>query len=78
MLNKNNNSKLLPDWNPVTGVIVELDEPHVTLCRDNGSDVQCVTTPTSQNTTIFQTQNNIEIKNRINTGGTTVITLIQK
>lgn len=78
MLNKNNNSKLLPDWNPATGVIVELDEPHVTLCRDNGSDVQCVTTPTSQNTTIFQTQNNIEIKNRINTGGTTVITLIQK
>lgn len=78
MLNKNNNNKLLPDWNAVSGVTVELDEPKVTLCRENGSDAQCVTTPTTQNTTIYQTQSNIEIKNRVNNGGGTVITLIQK
>ena len=78
LLNKNNNSKLLPDWFPLSGITVELDEPKVTLCREDGSNVQCVTTPTRQNTTIYQTQGSMEFKNRINNGAGTVITLIQK
>ena len=75
-----NNSKsgLLPDYVATSGIIVELDEPKVTLCRDDGSNVQCVTTPTKQNTTIYQTQISMEFKNRVNSGGGTVITLIQK
>ena len=70
--------QMLPDYRKASGVVAIKDEPFVTLCRDNGSDRQCVTTPNTQNSTIFQTQNNIEIKNRVNQGGNTTITLIQK
>ena len=70
--------QMLPDYRKASGVIVIKDEPYVTLCRDNGSDRQCVTTPNTQNSTIYQTQNNIEIKNRVNQGAGTTITLIQK
>ena len=75
-----NNSKsgLLPDYIATTGITVELDEPKVTLCRDDGSNVQCVTTRTTQNSTIYMTQGSLEFKNRVNSGGGTVITLIQK
>ena len=69
---------LLPDWRATSGVTVTLDEPTVTLCRDDGSNVQCVTTRTSQNTTILQQQGSIEVKNRVNAGGGTTITLIQR
>jgi hypothetical protein len=78
MLNKNNNNKLLPDWVATSGVTVELDEPKLTLCRDSGSDVQCVTTPTKQNSTITQIQGSVEIRNRVNSGGSTIINLIQR
>jgi hypothetical protein len=78
MLNKNNNNKLLPDWIPTSGVTVELDEPKITLCRDSGSDTQCITTPTKQNTTITQIQGAVEVTNRINSGGSTTIILIQR
>ena len=70
--------QMLPDYRKASGVVAIKDEPFVTLCRDNGSDRQCVTTPNTQNSTIYQTQNNIEIKNRVNQGGNTTITLIQK
>lgn len=70
--------QMLPDYRKASGVIAIKDDPYVSLCRDNGSDRQCVTTPNTQNSTIFQTQNNIEIKNRVNQGGNTIITLIQK
>jgi hypothetical protein len=69
---------LLPDYVATSGITVELDEPKVTLCRDSGSDIQCVTTPTRQNSTIYQTQGSLDFKNRVNSGGGTVITLIQK
>ena len=69
---------LLPDYVATSGITVELDEPKVTLCRDSGSDVQCVTTPTRQSSTIYQTQGSLEFKNRVNTGGGTIITIIQK
>lgn len=71
-------SGLLPDYVATTGITVEIDEPSVTLCRDDGSNKQCVTTPTSQSSTIYQTQGVLEFKNRINTGAGTVITLIQR
>jgi hypothetical protein len=69
---------LLPDYIATSGITVEVDEPKVTLCRDTGSDIQCVSTPTRQSSTIYQTQGSLEFKNRVNSGGGTVITLIQK
>jgi hypothetical protein len=69
---------MLPDYKKTSGIIVTKDDPNITLCRDSGSDVQCVTTPMTQNTTIYQTQNNVEFKNRVNQGGNTTITLTQK
>ena len=69
---------MLPDYKKSSGIIVTKDDPSVTLCRDSGSDIQCVTTPQTQNSTIYQTQNNIEFKNRVNQGGNTTITLTQK
>ena len=75
-----NNTKrgLLPDYFALSGIVVTVDEPKVTLCRDDGSNVQCVTMPTDQNTTLTQTQGVLEFKNRINRGGDTIINLIQK
>ena len=71
-------SGLLPDYVATTGVIAEVDDASVTLSRDDGSNRQYITTPKNQNSTIYQTQGSIDVKNRINTGGTTVITIIQK
>jgi hypothetical protein len=68
---------LLPDYNALTGVTVELDEPKVTLCREAGGDVQCITTSTAQNTTITQTVGGTEVKNRVNSGGSTTINATQ-
>ena len=70
-------SGLLPDYNALTGVKVELDEPKVTLCREAGGDVQCITTPTGQNSTITQTMGGVEVRNRVNSGGGTVINATQ-
>jgi hypothetical protein len=69
---------LLPDYKKSSGITVTRDDPQLTLCRDTGSDKQCVTTPITQNSTIYQTQGNLEFKNRVNTGAGTIITLIQK
>jgi hypothetical protein len=78
VLNTTSN-RLLPDYNALTGVVVDIQEPKITLSRDDGSNVMSVTTPTSQNTTIYMTQGGIDsIKNRVNSGGGTVITLIQR
>lgn len=71
-------SGMLPDWFAPSGITVELDDPKLTLCRDNGSDVQCITTPSRQNSTLYQTQGVMEFKNRVNSGAGTTITLIQK
>jgi len=70
--------QMLPDYKKASGIVVTKDDPVVTLCRDNGSDVQCVTTPQTQNSLLIQVQNNIEFKNRVNQGGNTTITLIQR
>jgi len=69
---------MLPDYKKSSGIIVTKDDPTVTLCRDNGADIQCITTPQTQNSTLYMTQNNIEFKNRINQGGNTIITVTQR
>lgn len=69
---------ILPDYRKSSGVIAVKDDPFVTLCRDSGQDKQCVTTPINQSSTVYQTQGSITIKNRINQGTGTVITLIQR
>lgn len=68
---------LLPDYVPTSGVVVEVDDLQVTLCREGNGDVQCITTPKNQNSTITQIQGPIEIKNRINNGGNTIINATQ-
>ena len=69
---------VLPDYKKATGIVAYKDEMSVELCRDNGADIQCVKTPLTQNSTIFQTQGNLEFKNRVNQGSNTIITLIQR
>lgn len=69
---------VLPDYKKASGIVAFKDEMSVELCRDNGADIQCVKTPLTQNSTIFQTQGNLEFKNRVNQGGNTIITLIQR
>ena len=69
---------LLPDYKKASGITVTKDDMTVTLCRDNGSDKQCIGTPTSQNSTLYMTQGNLEFKNRVNSGNGTTITIIQK
>jgi hypothetical protein len=70
-------SGLLPDYVPTSGVTVDVDDLQVTLCREGGGDTQCITTPKNQNTTVTQTQGPIEVKNRINSGGSTIINATQ-
>lgn len=78
LLNTTSN-KLLPDYVALSGVTVAIDEPKITLSRDDGSDYMSVTVPTAQNTTIYMTQGAMDaIKNRVNSGGSTIITLIQR
>jgi hypothetical protein len=69
---------VLPDYRRASGIVAYKDEMSVELCRDNGSDIQCVKTPLTQNSTIYQTQGNLEFKNRVNGGSNTIITLIQR
>jgi len=77
LLNTTSN-RLLPDYQAITGITVDIQEPKLTLARDDGSNVMSVTVPTTQNTTIYMTQGVLDFKNRVNSGGSTVITLIQK
>jgi hypothetical protein len=76
LLNKTN-SGLLPDYSAITGIIASVDDNTVTLSRDDGSNIQSVTVPKNQNTTIYQTQGVLDFKNRVNVGGSTIITLKQ-
>jgi hypothetical protein len=70
-------SGLLPDYVATTGIIAEVDDVSVTLSRNDGSNTQSVTVPKNQNSTIYMTQGVLEFKNRVNSGGTTTITLKQ-
>ena len=74
----NNTSKgLLPDYKASTGVVASVDDLSVTLSRNDGSNMSSVTVGKTDNATIYQTQGSVTVKNRVNTGGTTVITLKQ-
>ena len=70
-------SGLLPDYVATTGVVASVDDYSVNLTRDDGSNVQSVTVPKNQNSTIYQIQGSVEIRNRVNSGGGTTITLRQ-
>jgi hypothetical protein len=75
---KDETDSILPDWKRASGIIVTKDEGQIGLCRDNGSDIQCVTTPLTQNSLITQIQGSIEFSNRVNSGGNTIITIVQR
>jgi hypothetical protein len=68
---------LLPDYKANSGVKVVIDEMAVQLCRSDGSNNQCVSVNKAENSTIIQQQGNILVKNRVNAGNGTVITLRQ-
>jgi len=70
-------SGLLPDYTAISGIIAAVDDNTVTLSRDDSSNIQSVTVPKNQNSTIYMTQGVLEFKNRVNAGGSTVITLKQ-
>ena len=71
-------NQLLPDYVKSSGVTVQQDPTMVELCRTDGSsNTECVKTPHDQNSTVYMTQDSVTIKNRINTGGNTIITLKQ-
>jgi hypothetical protein len=70
-------SGLLPDYRATSGVVATVDDLVVELCRNDGSNTQCVTVPKNQNSTITQIQGAVEIMNRVNTGGSTTIILKQ-
>ena len=71
--------ELLPDYDPEGPVRATVDGVGVTLCMETGpSDVSCVRTPTTQNSTVIQSQGSVEITNRVNDSGTTTITTIQR
>jgi hypothetical protein len=69
---------VLPDYKRASGIVAYKDDTSIELCRDSGSNIQCVKTPLTQNSTIYQTQGSLEFKNRVNQGGNTIITLIQR
>jgi len=68
---------LLPDYKATSGVKVSIDDLSVELCRNDGSNRQCVSVSKNENSTIIQQQGNITVKNRVNTGNGTLITLKQ-
>ena len=68
---------LLPDYKPNSGVKVAVDDLSVQLCRSDGSNNQCVSVNKGENSTIYQQQGNVTVKNRVNAGNGTVITLRQ-
>jgi len=74
----NNTPKgLLPDYKASTGVKASVDDLSVQLCRNDGSNMQCVTVNKNETSTIYQTQGSVTIKNRVNSGAGTTITLKQ-
>ena len=72
-----NQNTLLPDYKASSGVKVAVDTLNVELCRSDGSNMQCVNVNKNESSTIYQTQGNITIKNRVNSGNGTVLTLKQ-
>ena len=72
------NNNILPDYKKSTGVTANIGASEVTLCRNDGSNNQCIATPKDQNSTLVETQGSVTIKNRVNQGAGTSITVIQR
>jgi hypothetical protein len=73
-----NKHSILPDYRKSSGVEVVMDSTAVQLClKDAAGNNQCVQTPKDQNSQLIQSQGNVTIKNRVNQGGNTNITLKQ-
>ena len=72
-----NANGLLPDYKSSTGVKVAVDDMAVQLCRSDGSNNQCVSVNKNESSTVIQQQGNVTIKNRVNSGNGTLITLKQ-
>ena len=70
-------NSVLPDYKPSTGVVAEVDTINVGLSRDDGSNIQNIVADRSRSLTVYQIQGSVEVKNRINSAGTTTITLKQ-
>jgi hypothetical protein len=70
-------NSVLPDYKASTGVVAEVDTIIVGLSRDDGSNVQSIIADRSRSLTVYQIQGSVEVKNRINSAGTTTITLKQ-
>ena len=72
-------AQLFPDWFKASLVTKEVTPTTATLCRaDGSSNVACISVPKDQNTTTYiQQADGVNIKNRINSGGNTIITLKQ-
>lgn len=71
-------NSILPDYKASTGVVAEIDTLSVNLSRDDGSNKQSILVDRNRALTVYQIQGSIEVKNRVNNAGTTVITLRQK
>ena len=71
-------NNILPDYKKSTGVTESIGASEVTLCRSDGSNNQCISTPKDQNSLIVETQGSVTIKNRVNQGAGSTITVIQK
>jgi hypothetical protein len=70
-------NSLLPDYKKDTGVVATIGVSEVTLCRNDGSNMQCASIDKTENATLYQTQGSVTIHNRINAGGNSIITLKQ-
>jgi hypothetical protein len=70
-------STLLPDYKKETGVVATIGTSTVTLCRNDGSNMQCASVNKTENVTIYQTQGSVTVHNRVNQGGNSIITMKQ-
>jgi hypothetical protein len=76
---ENANARLLPDYIALTGVIAVIEDPIVQLCREDGSsNIACATVRQDRDVTITINQERMDFKNRVNAGGTSTITIIQR
>ena len=76
LLNTTSNG-LLPDYKASTGVKAYVDDASVTLYRDDSSNKESITVNRNETATVYMTQGNMTIKNRINSGAGTTITVKQ-
>ena len=70
-------NNLLPDYNKASGVIATIGVSGVTLSRTDSSNMESITVPKSQQSTVIESQGAVSIKNRVNSSGTTIITVKQ-